>query len=79
MTQELLSVIEHCQGLDLFLGRPRQQEPHVCMAKIGRNQHFGDSRRAHAGVGQLVADELLQFLPKARGDAFVAMRIQLSG
>src|SRR5207248_3182913 len=45
------------------------------VAKIGRNQHFGDSRRAHAGIGELVADQLLQLLAKAFGDAFIALRI----
>ncbi len=49
------------------------------VAKIGRNQHFRDSRRAHAGVGELVADQLLQFLAKAFGDAFIAVRIQFPG
>ena len=49
------------------------------VAKIGRNKHFGDSRGAYAGVGELVADQLLQLLAKAFGDAFIAMGIQLSG
>ena len=49
------------------------------VAKIGRNQHFSDSRRAHAGVGELVADQLLQFFAKAFGNAFIAVRVQVPG
>ena len=49
------------------------------VAKIGRNQHFGDSRRAHAGVGELVADQLFQLFAEVFGDAFIAMGIQTSG
>ena len=49
------------------------------VAKIGRNKHFGDSRGAYAGVGELVANQLLQFFAKAFGDAFIAVRVQVPG
>ena len=79
MPQELFSVIEHCQGDSLLLRRSYQQQAHMRPAKIRRNKHFGDGRRAHTRVGELVPNQLLQFLAKAFGDSFVPMRIQLSG
>ena len=79
MPQELFSVVDYRQGGDLLLGRPDQQEAHVRMAEIWRNEHFSDSRRAHARVGKLVADQFLQLFAEVFGDAFIAMGIQTSG
>ena len=47
------------------------------MAKVGRNQDFGDRRAAHPRVGQLVTDQLFQLFPEAFGDAFVPMGVHV--
>ena len=37
---------------------------------------LADCRWAYARIGQLIVDQLVQFLAEPLGDAFVAMRVQ---
>jgi hypothetical protein len=49
------------------------------MAKIRRKQDFRDRNPSDPGIGEFVPDQLFQLFPDVFRDAFVAMRVQLSG
>lgn len=56
-----------------------EKQPDVRTAKIRRNMDFADGCGADPGVGQLVIDQFVQFLAETFRDAFIAVRVQISG
>lgn len=77
MAQELLSVIQSIQRGGLFLGRAREHQADMRMAKIGRKMNLGDAHRPDPRVGHFIGDQLLKLFPNALGDSFCAVRIQI--
>lgn len=63
----------------LLLRSTLQKQPDVGTAKIRRNMDFADGCGADPGVSQLVIDQLVQFLAETFRDAFIAVRVQVSG
>lgn len=78
MSQELFSVLERFQRIELLPLGTAQRKLNMRMAKIGRKMDLGNRDRADTRVGQFVADQLFQFLAKALGNTFVTMGVQIS-
>lgn len=79
MPQELFSVFDRFERFGLFAFTPGQRELDMCLAKIGRKVNFGDGDRADPRVGQLVANQLFQFLAETFRNTLVTMGVQISG
>jgi hypothetical protein len=59
----------------LFVSVPAQREADVRVFVIRGNMHFGDGRGADAGVGQFVADQLIEFLADDFGNTFATIGV----
>ena len=63
-----------------FCSSPRafQRQMDMGVTMIGRKIHVANGHAADAGVGQLVADQLLEFFAEAFRKTFIAVGIQTS-
>ena len=78
MPQEILSVVECSNSRSLLFRRPGESQSDMSVSVIWRQVDVSDRYRADARVGELVADDFLEFFEDALGDSLLPMRVQIN-